>query len=139
MPRLPVFYSPAYVAAGHAFETTRKAGWVADSLADAPLAGVALEAPAPLDEAALGRVHEPAYVRAVRDGEPLALAESQGFGWDRALWEAVRASSGGAVAAALRALASGQNAGSLSSGLHHARAGNRPCCNIRVTGDVEDR
>ncbi|RYE83638.1 MAG: hypothetical protein EOO75_19085, partial [Myxococcales bacterium] len=123
MPGLPVFYSPGYVAAGHAFETTRKAAWVAGSLAVSPVPGVSLEAPRPLDEAALGRVHEPAYVQAVRDGAPRELAESQGFSWDRELWRAVCASNGGAVAAALRALAGRQNAGSLSSGLHHARAG----------------
>ena len=29
-----VAYSPAYAAAGHAFPTTRKARWIADSLAE---------------------------------------------------------------------------------------------------------
>lgn len=119
---LPLFYSPAYVAAGHAFETTRKAAWIADALRRSPLVGVELRAPVPLDEATLGRVHTPDYVRAVRDGAPRELAESQGFTWDPALFRAVCASNGGAVAAARWALAHRTSAGSLSSGLHHARA-----------------
>jgi acetoin utilization deacetylase AcuC-like enzyme len=58
-------------------------------------------------------------VAAVRTGEPRALAESQGFRWDALLWPSVRASTGGAIAAAEVALREGY-AGSLSSGLHHA-------------------
>jgi acetoin utilization deacetylase AcuC-like enzyme len=65
-------------------------------------------------------VHDPAYVNAVRSGAPQDLAESQGFAWDAGLWPMVLASNGGAVAAALTALKDGV-AGSLSSGLHHAR------------------
>ena len=48
------------------------------------------------------------------------MAESQGFAWDAHLWPMVLASNGGAVAAGLAALKQGV-AGSLSSGLHHAR------------------
>lgn len=105
-----------------AFDTTRKAAWVADSLAERPIAGVELVAPEPLTEQAIATVHEPAYVRAVRTGEPRELAASNGLGWDPDLVGAVAASSGGAVAAALEALASGGVAGSLSSGLHHAKS-----------------
>lgn len=115
----PVFYSPAYVAAGHGFDTTRKAAWVADSLAASPLPGVALVEPAPLTFEEVAAVHAPEYVRAVETGEPRALAVSQGLGWDPGLWPMVLASNGGAVAAALAALDRGV-AGSLSSGLHHA-------------------
>ncbi|APR82273.1 Deacetylase [Minicystis rosea] len=122
MARTPVFYSPAYVVSGHVFETTRKAAWVAASLAADPIEGVVIEAPRSLTAADLEAVHDPAYIAAVRSGEPRVLAESQGFLWDAALWDAVRASSGGAVAAALDALARRGIAGSLSSGLHHARA-----------------
>jgi acetoin utilization deacetylase AcuC-like enzyme len=121
--RLPVFYSAAYVRAAHEFDTTRKAAWVADSLAERPINGVELLEPRPLDEAELGAVHDPAYVAAVRTGTPRSLAESNGLPWDAGLWEAVCASSGGAVAAALAALRSGGVAGSLSSGLHHAKRG----------------
>src|SRR5262249_53963459 len=60
------------------------------------------------------------YVSAIRTGEPRALAESQGLRWDQMLWNAVCASTGGAIAAARAALNEGV-AGSLSSGLHHAK------------------
>ncbi|MCY0988091.1 hypothetical protein OV203_13215 [Nannocystis sp. ILAH1] len=117
---VPVYFSPDYVLARHEFDTTRKAQWTYESLTAAPIAGIEVRAPEPLTAAELGEVHDPAYVEAVRTGEPRELAESQGFAWDPALWTMVRASNGGAVAAARAALASG-TAGSLSSGLHHAR------------------
>ncbi len=117
---MKVFYSPAYVGSAYVFETTRKARWVADSLAATPIPGVALVEPRPLTRAGLEQVHGPKYVRAVETGEPRYLAESQGFVWDAGLWSTVLASNGGVVAAALEALDSGM-AGSLSSGLHHAR------------------
>jgi acetoin utilization deacetylase AcuC-like enzyme len=121
VPHLNVFYAPSYAAAAHAFETTRKAAWIAESLVSDPIPGVELRVPRPLTADEIATVHDPAYVAAVRTGEPRALAESQGFVWDAALWEAVAASNGGIVAAALMALAEGRGAGSLSSGLHHAR------------------
>lgn len=115
-----VFYDPAYVGAAHAFDTTRKSKWIVDSLARAPIPGVQLIAPTPLTSREVERVHDPGYVAAVRTGVPLGLAESQGFAWDPGLWTMVVASNGGAVAAARAALRDGV-AGSLSSGLHHAR------------------
>lgn len=118
---MDIAFSPDYVRAAHRFETTRKAGWVADDLRQRPISGVTLTAPPPLTSEQLGAVHNPAYVAAVRTGEPRALAESQGFAWDAGLWPMVLASNGGAVAAALAALATGETSGSLSSGLHHAR------------------
>ena len=66
-------------------------------------------------------MHDPLYVRAVRSGDDPRRVGSAGFVWDPALWTSVCASNGGAVAAALAALGSGANAGSLSCGLHHAR------------------
>jgi len=115
-----LFYSPAYGLAGYSFDTTRKAAWIAESLAQAPIPGIRLCAPAPLDEAAVAAVHDSAYVTAVRIGRPRSLAESQEFSWDPGLWPMVLASNGGVVAAAQAALQEGV-AGSLSSGLHHAR------------------
>ncbi len=117
---LPLFYTDDYVGAAMSFETTRKARWVAESLAAEPVPGLRLTPNALLTVAELERVHDPAYVAAVRSGEPRALAESQGFSWDPQLWRMVRASNGGAVAAARAALRSGR-AGALASGLHHAR------------------
>jgi len=115
-----LYFSPDYVAAGHAFDTTRKAQWIVDSLREAPIPGVDLVAPAPLTRDQGEAVHDPAYVRAIETGEPRHLSESQGFRWDGALWRAVLASNGGVVAAARAAMEDGV-AGSLSSGLHHAR------------------
>jgi acetoin utilization deacetylase AcuC-like enzyme len=117
---VPVFYSDAYVLGGYAFDTTRKARWVAESLRERPIAGIELREPRSLDEEDLVAVHDPDYVTAVRTGEPLDLAESNGFSWDPGIWPMTLASNGGAVAAALAALG-GRTAGSLSSGLHHAR------------------
>ena len=121
--RVTLYYSPAYTMAGTEFDTTRKAGWVAESLVERPIDGVRLVEPTALTEDQIAEVHDPGYVRAVRTGEPSHLARSNGFGWDPHLFGAVAASSGGAVAAALDALARGGVAGSLSSGLHHAKAG----------------
>jgi len=117
-----VFYSSKYVGSGYAFDTTRKAQWIADSLAESPIPGIELVEPAALTLADLTAVHDPAYVHAVETGAPRSLAESQGFRWDAGLWPMVLASNGGAVAAAHAALEDGI-AGSLSSGLHHARYG----------------
>jgi acetoin utilization deacetylase AcuC-like enzyme len=117
-----VYYSPGYVGAGHAFETTRKARWIADSLSESPVPGIELAAPEPLTREQIAEVHAPDYVRAVETGCPRALAESQGFVWCPELWPMVLASNGGTVAAAQTALRQGV-AGSLSSGLHHARHG----------------
>ncbi len=115
-----VFYSPAYVGSAYSFDTTRKSKWIAESLAARPIAGVELAEPRPLTEAQVAEVHDADYVRAVRTGQPRSLAESQGFVWDPGLWPMVLSSNGGAVAAAIEALKNGR-AGSLSSGLHHAR------------------
>jgi acetoin utilization deacetylase AcuC-like enzyme len=93
-----------------------------DALSELPVPGIELAAPKPLTWEQVAEVHDPAYVRAVETGLPRDLAESQGFAWDPGLWPMVLASNGGAVAAALAALRQGV-AGSLSSGLHHARRG----------------
>ena len=119
-PRLRVCYSPAYVGAAHAFETTRKAAWVATSLASHPIPGLGLVGNPSLTASDLAIAHSAAYINAVRTGEPRPLAESQGFAWDPQLWSMVLASNGGALAASKRALTHGV-AGALSSGLHHAR------------------
>jgi acetoin utilization deacetylase AcuC-like enzyme len=117
---LNVYYSPDYVGSAYSFETTRKAKWIADSLVASPIKGVELFRPQPLTSDQVLHVHDPEYVRSVQTGDPLYLAESQGFTWDPGLWPMVSASNGGAVAAALDALESGLS-GSLSSGLHHAK------------------
>lgn len=117
---MKVFYSPEYVTSKTAFDTTRKSGWIAESLDAEPISGVTIVAPEPLTFDEIAAVHDRTYVEAVRTGSPRDLAESQGFEWDPGMWTAVTASNGGAVAAVRAARADGV-AGTLSSGLHHAR------------------
>lgn len=117
---MAVYFDPSYSAAGFDFPTTRKAGWIAESLTAKPIPGITLERPCSLTEDDLLTAHDADYIRAVRTGEPRELAESQELVWDPGLWPMVLASNGGVVAAALRAMRDGI-AGSLSSGLHHAR------------------
>ncbi len=117
---MKLFYSPDYVAAAHAFDTTRKSAEIAKSLLAKPIAGVEMAEPKPLSADFISTVHKPEYVEAVRTGLPHSLASSSGFPWDPGIWKAVTASNGGAVEAALEALRTRGACGSLSSGLHHA-------------------
>jgi len=117
---MKLFYSPDYIAAAESFDTTRKSGWIADSLIAEPIEGLEIVAPRALTFEEIAAVHDPDYVTAVQSGEPRGLAESQGFGWDPGMWQSVTASTGGVIAAAKEAMANGV-AGSLSGGLHHAR------------------
>lgn len=117
---MQLFYSPDYIAAGHAFPTTRKPGWIADSLDDSPIDCVNVVRPPALTAEEIATVHTREYVDALRTGAPRELAESQGFDWDPGLWTAATASNGGVIAAAAAARIEGV-AGSLSSGLHHAK------------------
>jgi acetoin utilization deacetylase AcuC-like enzyme len=117
---MKLYFNDQYVGAGHAFDTTRKAGWIATSLLRTPVPGVELVAPRPLQRRDLIAVHDEAYVDAVQSGIPERLATSQGFAWDSGLWRGVCASNGGVVEAALAAMEDAVS-GSLSSGLHHAR------------------
>ena len=118
--RITAFHHPGFAAdIGQHVMPMRKFQLVADALASEPR--VRLEAPAPVGEAELLRVHAPAYLEAVRTGEPRALAESQKFPWSPALWPAVLLTNGGVVAASRRALDDGV-AAALASGFHHAHA-----------------
>ncbi len=122
MAGLNVYYDKAYTGAAFAFETTRKAGWVADSLVSDPIDGLRLVAPQPLQWEQVAQVHARDYVLAIRTGDPRALAQSQSLQWDPGLGPMVLHTNGGAVAAGLDAMKTGLS-GSLSSGLHHARRG----------------
>ena len=127
-PRVPVYFRPEYTLASYSFDTTRKSAWLAQSIQSEALPNLELTAPGPLTETDVTVVHSQGYVDAVRTGQPRALAQSQGFTWDPGLYPMVLASNGGAVQAAKDALRVGV-AGSLSSGLHHARQdhGNGNC------------
>lgn len=119
-----VFWSPDYVAPAHAFDTTRKSRTISEMVTARGHANVAPPSRRSLDEAErliLG-LHDPVYVEALRTGRPRALAESQGFGWDDGIWTMAVAMTAGVIEALRLVLDGGGAAGSLSSGLHHARA-----------------
>ena len=117
---MKTFYSPDYCLPLYGFDTTRKASWIAESIARNPIDGVVLAEHGPLSIETLLETHDEDYVSAVRSGDPTSLASSQGFVWCPQLFRAVLSSNGGVVAAVRSALEDGI-AGSLSSGLHHAR------------------
>ena len=121
---MKVFFHDDYGASAYAFDTTRKALDVAASLRANGVPGVTLVNPYHFQahaKEALFAVHDRAYVRAVRTGEPASLAESQGFAWDPGVFRMAFAHGTGVVAAALTAIETGGVHGTLSSGLHHAR------------------
>ncbi len=114
-----LFYSEMYVNSAYEFDTMRKSRQIAMNLRKDPVAGVTLLRPESVTAEQLREVHESAYIDAVRTGAPRELAQGQGFSWDECVWDAVRSSTGGMVAAAMAALKDGVS-GTLSSGLHHA-------------------
>ena len=116
---MKIFFHDDLIAPGHAFDTTRKPGWIADSLRQHPVKEVRVVRARPANDDRLRRVHSAHYVQAVRDGKPQCLAESQGFPWDFGVYRAAAASAGAASDAARAALEDGV-AGALSTGLHHA-------------------
>ena len=127
---MKLFYSKDYVASAEAFDTTRKAGWIARSLRSDPVEGVELCEPHPLNYDDLMEVHRPEYVDALLTGKPYWLAGSSGFAWDKDTWRRVCSSNGGVVDACHVAMRDGV-AGSLSSGLHHAgRSGGGGFCTL---------
>ncbi len=117
---ITAYHHPGFAAdIGNHVMPMRKFQAVADGLAGNPF--VRVEAPPPVTEADLLRVHTAEYVAAIRTGEPRALAESQKFPWSPALWPSVLLTNGGALAAARRARETGLGA-ALASGFHHAHA-----------------
>jgi acetoin utilization deacetylase AcuC-like enzyme len=117
-----VFYDNAYCDTSVAWETTRKADAVAAVLREGDVQGVELVSPSPLSLDELRCSVSEEYLNALRTGTPWDLAQSNSIGWDEKLLAAVCASNGGVRDAVLDALQNRRNAGSLSSGLHHARS-----------------
>lgn len=120
-----VYWNESYTASKYAFDTTRKSGEIAEAVR-AGGAEVDLVDPDAFTRRAtdlIRSVHDREYVDAVTEGSPEDLASSQGFDWDPGIPTMAVAHSAGLVAAVTEVLA-GQSrvAGSLSSGLHHARA-----------------
>lgn len=120
---LPIFYNSDYTVSDYSFDTTRKSALVAQQIEGR--SDIAILDPADFaatTEQLIRRVHDPNYVEAVATGQPLRLAEAQGFEWDPKIFTMALAHNSGLVAAADLVLNSDEQvAGSLSSGLHHAR------------------
>ena len=120
---LKVAYNPKYTIAEYGFDTTRKAKWIADELENEAVPNTELLDPAAFINRAkelISEIHSQDYVQALITGSPSILATSQGFSWDKGIWEMALNSTAGVIAATEIALQEGA-AGSLSSGLHHAR------------------
>lgn len=124
-----VFFDDGFVLDHVDFDTTRKAGWVAESLLADPVPNTELCAPSPMYlRRALADVHTLAYMNAVVEGESIA-----GSNWFPPKAEVVYnwASShvGGMMSAVAECLVDDGNHGTLSSGFHHAKpnSGNGYC------------
>ena len=123
---LPIYFNKTYTEVENNSETTVKSGVIATSFVTDPIVGVVVTDPAGFTDDAerlIGLVHTRDYVEAVRSGSPHDLAISNGLTWCTKLHALTVAHSAGLVAATHHALSTGATAGSLSSGLHHARSG----------------
>lgn len=120
MAGLALYYSREFVRAEDSFDTTRKAAWIADSLARSPAAKREMIAPRPVTEAEVLQAHSPAYLDALKSGVPRPLATSSQLAWDAGVLPMALHASGGMMEACRAALRDGV-AGTLASGFHHAR------------------
>ena len=121
---MKIFYDHHYTGAEHAFDTTRKSAAIADAVGTRQLDGVHLCEPSvgaiAAATAGIHHMHSIDYVEALRTGDDQGLAGSQGFQWCPGIWTMAVHSTAGVIAATDAALVDGV-AGSLSSGLHHAK------------------
>ena len=115
-----LYYSDKFVLALDSFDTTRKAGWIADSLASHPIPNIRVLPPRALTEAQALRIHSPAYLETLRTGEPRENATASRLAWDSQVLTMALHVCGGMMDAGLAALKDGV-AGTLASGFHHAR------------------
>jgi acetoin utilization deacetylase AcuC-like enzyme len=123
---MKLFYNDDYVASRYAFDTTRKSQHIMKSLLNDPIENIETYDPylfVDTTKNLIERIHTEDYVNALKSGEPVNLAESQGFDWDEGIWTMAVAHSSGLVGAMTYALEENTRTGSLSSGLHHARRG----------------
>lgn len=118
-----VFFDDRYVLDHVDFDTTRKAGWVAESLVADPVAGVELSVVSDsdvTDEMLL--VHTSRYVDEVR----YPTDWSRGSNWfpqGPEVFDWACAHVRGMLAAITEVVLTGANHGTLSSGFHHAKPG----------------
>jgi len=118
---MKLYYNDDYIKTRYSFDTTRKSELVAKRATEQ---GFEIADPAyayEKTEAVIANVHDEEYVNAVKTGRPQSLAESQGFSWDNDMYTTVLAHNAGCVAAVDTAAKSRSIAGTLSSGLHHAK------------------
>ena len=115
-----VFYSDKFVLAKDSFDTTRKAAWIADSLAKQPISNVRVLPPHLVTEAQVLRAHSPAYVETLRTGKPRETATASQLNWDAGVLTMALHVCGGMMDAGKAALRDGV-AGTLASGFHHAK------------------
>lgn len=111
---MSVFYSPDYVIDG-AFDTIGKAGELADLLTLDPVAGTRIVKPVSATRRDIVSVHDETYVDRVLNGH------GGQFSSDDESAVSVLATTGGVLRAVETVLENGGCAGSLSSGLHHAK------------------
>ena len=116
----PIFYNDSYVVPGGGLETVRKADEVARRILE-QFPEIKLVSPEPATVEQLLLAHAVEYIKAFLSGEPYHVASAALGEWSEEVVASVLASTGGVIAAALAALKSGR-AGSLSSGLHHAKS-----------------
>jgi acetoin utilization deacetylase AcuC-like enzyme len=124
--RYSIYWNQQFTASEYAFDTTRKSGEIAAAIAAGRVEATLIDPEGFTSQATdlIRTVHTDEYVRAVTRGDPIDLAQSQGFTWDDGLPTMAIAHSAGLVAAVTEVLSgTSRVAGSLSSGLHHARAG----------------
>lgn len=112
--RMRIFFSPDFIVDG-AFDTIGKAGELADSLTTHPIAGTEIVSPAPATRDDIVAVHDEFYVDQVLSGR------GGQFSGDDESATSVLATTGGVLRAVETVLENGGCAGSLSSGLHHAK------------------
>ena len=105
---LPIYWNPDYVLK-HGIETRTKSGPLAKILASGEVPGVEIRSPLPATRDELLAIHDPEYLDQIINS-------------DKHLARSILASTGG-VRDALDAMFVSGRAGSLSSGLHHAKRG----------------
>lgn len=113
-PHMPIYFSPEFIVDG-AFDTIGKAGELADLLTHDPDAGTCVVSPTPATRHDIVSVHDETYVDRVLNGH------GGQFSSDDESATSVLATTGGVLRAVETVLENGGCAGSLSSGLHHAK------------------
>ena len=120
IPSYNLYYSADFVLSQDEFDTTRKAGWVADSLIKNQIPGVLLAEPPPASADEVSQVHTAEYLSTIKMGFPADLANSANIAWDKNTLNRALSTCGGMMAASRSAMKSGVS-GCLASGFHHAR------------------